>query len=82
MSYATQKERRGYLCQMQVVLLHVHKMVSYQKFNCLHIVFVLIAAFNQTPVSGNQNKLNPEWRQKHKWRLVSPFYLVICLLHH
>lgn len=40
-----------YLCQVQVVLLHIHKMVPDQKLHRLHVVFVLIAAFNQTSVN-------------------------------
>lgn len=39
-----------YLCQVQVILLHIHEMVPDQKLHCLYVVFVLIAAFNQTPV--------------------------------
>ena len=38
-----------YLCQVKVVLLHINQMVSYQQFHSLHIVLVLITAFNQTP---------------------------------
>lgn len=35
-----------YLCQVQVVLLHVHQVVPDQKLHCLDVVLVLVATFN------------------------------------
>lgn len=40
-----------YLCQVQVILLHVHQMVPDQKLHCLYVVFVLITTLNQTPAN-------------------------------
>lgn len=40
-----------YLCKVQVILLHIHEMVPDQKLNCLYVVFILIATFNQTPIN-------------------------------
>lgn len=40
-----------YLCQVQVILLHIHEMVPDQKLHCLYVVFVLITAFDQTSVN-------------------------------
>lgn len=45
-----------YLCQVQIILLHIHKMVPNQKLHCFYVVFVLIAAFNQTPVNKHSIK--------------------------
>lgn len=60
-----------YLCQVQVILLHVHKMVPDQKLHCLYVVFVLITAFNQTPVNTNPaSKLDSRimyYRISHLW---------------
>lgn len=38
-----------YLCQVQVVLLHVDQVVSDQQLHSLHVVLVLITALNQAP---------------------------------
>lgn len=40
---------KAYLSQVEVILLHIHQMVPDQKFHRLHIVFVLITTFYQTP---------------------------------
>lgn len=44
-----------YLCQVQVILLHIDQMISNQKLHCLNVVFVLITALNQTPINMNEN---------------------------
>ena len=37
---------------MQVILLHVHQVVSDQQLHGLHVVFVLVTALNQASVIG------------------------------
>lgn len=59
-----------YLCQVEVVLLHIHQMVPDQEFHGLHVVFILITTFYQTPVNTPEARLKhtPAHAQVSPWR--------------
>lgn len=47
-----------YLCQVQVILLHVDQVVSDQQLHCLHVILVLITALNQTPGDAHTQQIS------------------------
>lgn len=47
----------AYLRQVDIILLHVDKMVSNQKLYSLHIVLVLIPTLNQTSARQDGKKV-------------------------
>lgn len=64
---------------MQVVLLHIYKMVPDQKLHRLHVVLVFVTAFNQTPANMKPETLNltDSWKmlqQLSGWCRISTLY--------
>lgn len=40
------KALNAYLCEVQVILLHIHQVVPNQELHCLYVVFVLITTLD------------------------------------